>query len=31
MDLLIDKHRVIGTVEMHSIFYYLLYTRMERK
>jgi hypothetical protein len=31
MDLLIDKHRVIGTVELHSIFYYLPYTRMERK
>jgi hypothetical protein len=31
MDLLINNHRVIRTIEMHSIFHYFPNARMERK
>jgi hypothetical protein len=31
MNLFVDKHRVIGTVKLHSILNYLPNTRMERE
>jgi hypothetical protein len=31
MDLFIDKHRIIRTIKLHSIFYYLPYTWMKRE
>ena len=31
IDLLVNKHRVICTIKLHSIFYYLPYTWMERE
>jgi hypothetical protein len=31
MNLFVDKHRVIGTIKLHSILNYLPNTRMERE